>query len=306
MARHSLYNLVWEADSAQSRARVWIAFAIGFFALCVMLAASASRAVAATEFCPAKLVGPHTKSSGQGSAVWYYRLTALGPRVVEGTIIADTDAGWFTWNQRPVQLTRTTYTMTAPLFKTQFAVAGSPELSVSFPQPVAIRDAWVTKASTHGDENLTWNARGEVTCDLPDFAGFDGSGPNVTQRTPNASDPTPAPAPPMAPAVASSAPFPPATCAQPFRVATVTKAAEPSYPQSLQQNAPASRKVSVIYVAVDPHGQLADAWLFASSGYPAMDAEALNAARRSQYLAPISYCRPVGGTYLFAADFEPN
>lgn len=281
-------------------------FAVGFFAVVVMLAGSASRALAATEFCPGQLVGPHTESSSQEAETWYYHLTALGPRVVEGTIIADTDAGWFTWSQGAVRLTRATFTMTAPKFKAQYAVAVSPDLSVRFPQPVAIRYAWVTNAITHGDENLNLDTRGQVPCDLPDFAGLNGPSPNVTQRTPDANDPTPAPAPLTATAVASSAPFPPATCAEPFRVATVTKAAEPNYPRSLQRNGPASREVSVVYVAVDSRGQLVGAWLFASSGYPAMDAEALSAARRSQYLAPISYCRPVGGTYLFVAEFDPD
>jgi hypothetical protein len=60
------------------------AVVIGFVALCVLLAAAASRAIA-SEFCPVELVDPRPSSSSQESAVWYYNLTALGPRVVEGT-----------------------------------------------------------------------------------------------------------------------------------------------------------------------------------------------------------------------------
>lgn len=277
--------------------------AIVLFATSSAAALCVRSADAATEFCPAQLVSA-LPSSPVASAWYYYRLRALGPRVVEGTIVADTDAGWFRWKQQAVQLTRTTYTMIARRYRARFVSAASPVLTVDFPQPVAVRHAWLISAKAHDDRTFNWDARGEVTCDPADFASLDTPGPDVMERTPNANDPTPAPAPPMTTAVPSSAPFPPATCAQPFVVATVTKAEQPDYPISLRNDPPAG--VSVIYVAVDSAGRLADAWIFKSSGYPSMDYEALIAARRSQYAPPISYCRPVGGTYLFQADFEPN
>ncbi len=67
-----------------------------------------------------------------------------------------------------------------------------------------------------------------------------------------------------------------------------------------------SNLVSVVYVAVDPAGKLADAWVFASSGYPAADAEAIRTAKRSSCVPTLSYCRPAGGTYLFQVEFDPN
>jgi hypothetical protein len=104
--------------------------------------------------------------------VHYYHLRALGPRVVDGSILADADAGWFVWNQQPVQLTRTTYTTTGKAYEAKFVVAESPELSVTFPQSVDIRRAWVATATAHGDRYFSWDAHGKVTCDPPDFAAL--------------------------------------------------------------------------------------------------------------------------------------
>lgn len=85
-------------------------FAIFVFSACALVAACQTSATAATEFCPADLYRIKPVSADSGAATGYhYTLQALARRVVEGTIIADTDAGWFTWIQQPVQLTRTTY-----------------------------------------------------------------------------------------------------------------------------------------------------------------------------------------------------
>jgi TonB family protein len=109
----------------------------------------------------------------------------------------------------------------------------------------------------------------------------------------------------MATAVAAVAPFPVTTCEHPFTGATVKSAVMPDFPESVREEGFGGVAVSEVYVALDPTGKLADAWTFSSSGYPALDRAALVAARRSKYAAPISYCRSVGGTYIFRADFEP-
>jgi TonB family protein len=280
------------------------ALGIAFAAALATAALCTSRAEAAAEFCPALLIGPRAAAAGQDPE-WHYHLRALSPRTVEGTIIADTDAGWFTWKQQPVQLTRTTYTVTTRDYKTKYFVAESPELTVRFPQAVAVGHAWVETAATHGEQFFDWDARGQVICAPPDFAGLDPAGPNVTQHTPEANDPTPAPAPATATATASSAPFPTTACAHPFVAATVTDPARPDFPYSVREEGLTGRATSIIYVAVSPNGEVADAWLFSSSGYRALDQSALRAARQSKYAAPLSYCRPVGGTYLFRADFRP-
>jgi hypothetical protein len=281
-------------------------FAIFVFCACAMAAACRASASAATEFCPANLNGIKTASPDTGDAtVYHYTLQALARRVVEGTIIADTDAGWFTWLQQPVQLTRTTYLNESPSVKYWTHIAESPELTVVFPQSVGIRHAWVATARTRGDQLFNWDAHGDVTCEPLDFAPSKYRAATQT-RTTAAGDETPAPAPPPANAVAATAPFQPTSCAKPFVSATVTDAVQPDFPPILVDQGFNSVAISEIAVAVDPRGKLVDAWVWASSGYPPIDEAALKAARRSKYTGATSYCLPVSGTYLFRADFEPR
>jgi Gram-negative bacterial TonB protein C-terminal len=289
-------------------------FAVFGFCAVALVTACRVSATAATEFCPARLVDIGTKSSDRGAARQHYQLEAFSGRVVEGTIVADTDAGWFTWTQQPVQLTRTTYTSLSvghgfdpSWMKVTFHEADSPELTVVFPKPVTVRHAWMTKVRTQGDRIFNWDAQGTVTCEPPDFAPskFLNAGTATITRTPQPGDEAPAQPPPPANAVASAAPFTIASCAQPFVVAAVPGAMQPQFPAMLSDQGVSGTAVSLIAVAVDSHGKLIDAWIWGTSGYPAMDDEAIKAARHSSYTGAISYCRPVGGTYLFQAEFGP-
>jgi hypothetical protein len=259
-----------------------------------------SAARAATEFCPAQLIGADSKSA---ASEHYYRLRALGPRVVEGTIVADTDRGWFSWDQKAVQLTRITYTRSEPGLEAMFVVAESPELGVLFPQSVDVRRAWVAAATTRAD--AYWDARGKTACGPPDFTESSSADGSKVTRTPQSDDPTPAPAPPAATARVIPAPIPLRSCVQPFVAAAVTKSVTPDFPDSVKREGFSAPATSIIFVAVDASGTLADAWVFASSGYPALDDAAIRAARQSTYTAPVSYCHAVSGTYLFRADFMP-
>jgi hypothetical protein len=271
--------------------------------MCAMAGACHARAAAAIEFCPARITKIYSKPKASDATTYYYQLQALASRVVEGNIIADTDAGWFAWVQQPVQLTRTTYVSESRSMKLWYRVAESPELTVVFPQPVAIRHAWIAIAQTHGDHFFNWDARGRVTCEPPDFGVS--KYPNTTKevRSPVPGDETPAPAPPPANAAASVMPFVVANCAKPFVSATVTDPAEPEFPASLKEVGFGGTATSEIAVAIDQHGNLVDAWVWAKSGYPGFDDSALRAARRSSYTGAISYCRPISATYLFRADF---
>jgi hypothetical protein len=281
-------------------------FAVFAFCMAALVMVCRASATAATEFCPARLTNIGTKSSGGDATMQYYRLQALTGRVVEGTIVADTDAGWFMWTQQPVQLARTTFTSVSPAVKYSFRVAESPELTVVFPQAVSVRHAWITTAQTHGDQIFDWDAHGTVTCEPPaDFAASKYPNKTTTTRTPQAGDETPAPAPPPAKAEASGAPFPPANCAQPFVNATVTLPVQPDFPELVRNEGFSGVAISIIAVAVDPQGKLVDAWIWAKTGYPAIDEAALKAAQQSKYSGATSYCRPVSGTYLFRADFRP-
>ncbi len=277
-----------------------------FMAVIIALAVAAcgATAQAATEFCPASMDSWYTKMpSAQGATEYHYRLSALGPRVVDGSIVAETDKGWFVWKQLAVQLTRMTFRYSDKEVRYSHVQAESPELSVTFPEAVVIRHAWVAFARAQGDTYFGWDARDTVTCSPPDF-GTSKFGEGKTERAPQATDPTPAPAPPAAVAAPAEAPFPEPTCPHPFVLASVTKAEQPIFPQVVKNEGFGGYAVSQIAVAVDTTGKLVDAWVWASSGYPPLDEAALDAARRSKYTAPISYCYAVKGTYLFRADFR--
>ncbi|HVR46675.1 MAG TPA: energy transducer TonB [Candidatus Binatia bacterium] len=261
---------------------------------------------AATEFCPANVTHLESTSPDREATTYHYQLQALAPRVVDGTFIADTDAGWFTWVQQAVQLTRTTYMSASWSLKYWFHVAESPELTVVFPQAVAIRHFWVATARSQGDRFFDWDSRGVVTCEPPDFAKSKHPENVKVTRSPQAGDETPAPAPPPANAVVGVAPFPPPSCVQPFISATVTDAVQPDFPAILVDQGLSGVAISIIAIALDEHGKLVDAWVWASSGCPPMDDAALKAARRSKYTGATSYCLPVSATYLFRADFEPR
>lgn len=279
-------------------------FAVVVFCVGAITLACNASAAAATEFCPATLTKVYKKSTGADATTYYYQLQALASRIVEGDIIADTDAGWFAWTQQPVALTRSTYSDESRSLKLWYRIAESPELTVVFPQPVAIRHAWVAIAQAHGDHFFNWDARGRVTCEPPDFAPS--TYPHAKeQRSPQPGDETPAPAPPPAQAVTSVMPFTIAKCAKPFASARVSDAARPEFPESVKDQGFDGVATSEIAVAVDPHGTLLDAWVWAKSGYPALDSAALRAARQSTYTGATSYCRPIAATYLFRADFTP-
>jgi hypothetical protein len=269
---------------------------------CAAFAVLGSPARAATEFCPATLTGPYNKPNDVN--VHYYRLRAFTPRAVEGTIIADTNRGWFTWTQQWVSLTRMTFTTISPGITYRSVMAESPELSVAFPAPVEIARAWVVAAETHGDTALGWDARGRASCEPPDSSPTSPADHSIQNRTPAADDPTPAPAPPLALAAPAKAPFPPANCDHPFTSGRVENAVVPQFPAGFGD--PAFHGVTtILFVAVNSSGELVDAWVDVSSGYPALDVAAIEAAARSTYAAPIVYCRAVSGTYLFRADFLP-
>ena len=277
---------------------------IALFGLCV------ARAQAAAEFCPAAIDDLHAANGTAQATSYAYTLQALTDRTVEGTIVADTDHGWYTWKQAPAQLVATRFTSitvmkTYPSVEARYVVSESGNLSVTFPVALQVYRAWVASAQTHGEKALHWDESGSVHCDPTDFGPHEGLTKTV-KRTPNAGDPTSPPVAAAATATPTAAPFPPSTCAHPFVAASVTHASEPAFPQTVKDAGFSQRATSEIEVAVGPDGKLVDAWLFASSGYPQLDESALLAAKRSTYAPAISYCTPIGASYLFRATFLPH
>jgi hypothetical protein len=260
---------------------------------------------AATEFCPARLVQSQSKTTGPDAVHYSYNLQALSPRTVKATIVAETDQGWFTWQLTPVELTTTTFSNTSAYRTVRYKVAQSPRLSVTFPIAVQIFRAWVASAQTSGEETFGWDAHGVFNCSPPDPAAYHLDSGDTNANAPEPSDPTPAPAPPAAVAVATTAPFPIAKCDKPFVDVRVLHAEQPVFPRSVAEEAFNTTADVQVYVAVDRDGKLADAWLLATSGYRALDLAAITAAKESTYAPAVSYCRPVGATYIFTAEFQP-
>lgn len=89
-----------------------------------------------------------------------------------------------------------------------------------------------------------------------------------------------------------------AACSIPNREATVTKVVRPEYPAGY-----GTRRRAVILVSIDAAGALVGSYVFRSSGIPAMDVAAREAARHSKYSPKLVNCAPVPGRYLFVAFF---
>ena len=269
------------------------------FATAALIAACTVSARAATagkvEFCPAVAGVPFPIGAAFGTAsrTFGYDLTALTPRTVTATLVADTSAGWYRWTASDVALQNTTRAPHLRAMPRQFrlmpyTIAATPTLSVAFPQALTIRHLWVTAANG-------------TACEVPSFeAASDTIAPDPADVAAS-----PSPLYPASVAAPAPPPFLSSGCDQPFVAGTVTKAHAPDYPLSAREADLGPLGVAV-EVALDPAGNLLGTWVYAGSGFAAVDRAALDAARRSTYRGSVSYCRPVNGTYLFLANFMPG
>jgi hypothetical protein len=247
------------------------------------------------EFCAAtaSVAFPIGAAFGTPSRTFGYDLTALTPRTVSATLVADTTAGWYSWTAGNVALANTQRAAHIRTLPREFHLmphetAASPTLAVTFPVPLAIRHLWVTSAQG-------------AACEVP---AFDAPSDTVA---PDPADIAPSPSPLYAASVAAPAkpPFASSGCDAPFVAGTVTKPEAPEYPLSLREM-DSGPLAGAVEVALDPEGNLIGAWIYAGSGFAAWDRAALQAAAKSKYRGSISYCRPVKGTYLFLATAMPG
>jgi TonB family protein len=266
------------------------------------------RAAAIAEFCPAEIQPPHALEPTTGrSALYAYSLHAEGPRSVAGSIMFDTSMGWFTAGFTATSLTARTYNMEDEYVAFTRTTFESDALYVRFPQPVTLKAAYVSSATTSGDRLFGWDAKGTVEC--PPRAGFEA----LSTATPRPRglktlnprtdlDATPPPTASIAVAALTSAPGS-TDCEVPFANASVVSTASLEYPPiEAQQRVSGAVWVEV---AVNGDGSLADAWIFAPSGSRDFDAAALRSAKLSKYRGGRVFCRPAGGDYLFYAVFHP-
>lgn len=87
------------------------------------------------------------------------------------------------------------------------------------------------------------------------------------------------------------------------RNALPVRALPPDYPDSARKLNLGNVYVDVL-VHVSATGAVTSAQVTRSSGNPAIDGAATDAARKSTYSPKVVKCQAVPGTYLFRADFE--
>lgn len=269
-------------------------------ALLLLIAATSARAPAAAEYCPAQIqrVSPIGSAPGKPASSYVYELEAFSPRTIAATIVADTSGGWYQWSVSRVALqTVTHYTRYG-----SYNDAASAPLWVEFPAGVSVHHAWVRSAKSSGEQVMGWDAQGEYSCAVPPFS------PDSITEVRGALTPGPAPAPLPSPSAATlvtalttAAPFPITKCGVPFAPVDVVKAVQPRFPAGQ-----VSAVTALVDVTVDPQGNVIDSTVHATSGSKDADVIAANVAAESTYKAGIAYCLPVGGHYLFRADFNPN
>lgn len=113
-------------------------------------------------------------------------------------------------------------------------------------------------------------------------------------------------APPVVAPVATPAPTqaPPA-CKTPYQDATAPNQVPPDYPEAARSLGLGPVTV-LVQVTISATGSLQSAKIYQSSNNMSIDQSALSAARQSSYSPKIVNCKPVEGTYLFRAQFDPN
>ena len=280
---------------SKSRTLLVTALAFACFAL-----ASFAQARAASELCPAEAGHFSPIGSVDGAATSYaYDLSALSPRIVDATIIADTDKGWYAWRVIGAQIGSSGKDQ--GIAKPDY-VKGAP-MPVSFPVALTIRHAWVTKAKTTGEVIFGWDKLGEVPCDVPVFA--DAPTPIGMPHTLQTPMPLPSPGGPALNAQATSPPFETTLCARQFVQAWVTHAADIQEPANLRSLGLVTPVSTTVAVVVGKDGKPLDTWIYESTGYPVLDNAALAAARASSYSPAVSYCFAVKAMYFFKAVFSP-
>lgn len=261
--------------------------ALGFIAVLCMAFFLNGRADAAAEFCPVRLA---TFAPTSQSATYAYTVDAQSPRSVSAELVADTDAGWFSWHFPMTVLHPAKRTVTAGIYTVESNVLASPVMYVTFPRAVHVTHAFARQATTSGESVFGWDAEGGVSCEPPaprDFATI------AVQA---------APAPVAAPVVAEpvDAPFG-STCAKPFADASVTQLARTTL--SADYTAAPGNAV-LVDVALDKSAAVLDAWLLGTSESVNYDQAALRIAKASAYSPAISYCRAVATVITLPVRFR--
>jgi hypothetical protein len=287
-----------------------------FGCLLSLVVLASARADAVTEFCPAHIgtvglqsIVPLDESNGLAT-IFAYAVNGAAPREVYGSVIVDTDKGWFTFPFTRAHLTRRIYHFSQGLRRWTFPTAESEPLYVGFPMPVRIVSAYVNAAHATDDPTFNWDAKGDVVCGPP--AGLEAPPPPPPPKGAvhaKLDDPRsdlngePAAGAPVASATSIGPPGD-LSCKEPFTQATVTHEMPVDYPS---QDADSRRPgTAFVDVAIDGAGNLLDAWLSVETDSRPMNDAALRAARLSTYKGGTAFCKPANGVYIFRVEFDPR
>lgn len=256
------------------------------------------RAQAMVEFCPAALhvraVGAEQRNDAAPAALYGFDLSARSARSVSARLAFDTSGGWFTVDVPQITLTEQDRHYTLRGMQITDRNYASPVMYVRFPKTLTLNHSWIYRSddvtcappaapgkgqNTYGKSGLQLDA-----ADKDRLSNAPGSGAPVLNAKP-------------------SSPLETADCADPFREATAASPVVPAYPEFARMTGASG--TTVVDVAINADASVADASVFARSGYPYLDKAALNAAKATTYEAGRSYCRPVPGTYRFVTTFYP-
>lgn len=91
-------------------------------------------------------------------------------------------------------------------------------------------------------------------------------------------------------------------CATPHADAAVTNVVAPAYPASAREQG--ATGTVLVRVVLSKTGNVTQVGVYRSSGNDALDNAALQAALASSYSAEINNCQPMGGNYIFHANFN--
>ncbi len=94
-------------------------------------------------------------------------------------------------------------------------------------------------------------------------------------------------------------------CSIPDKEVTVAKAVDPAYPDSAKDLG-LGYVVVLVDVTVEPDGHVSKAMITQSSHNPAIDKEALRAARASIYSPKIVGCQAMTSIFIFRAAMDPR
>lgn len=252
------------------------------------------RAKAAAEFCPATLVSP---PSALDASTIRFRLGAISPRAVSGTVEIQTKSGWYAANftTLPFKPLVQAYRDQGMSFTHEDYITD--DIVVKLPDATTVQYAYVSQAEAYGDTFMNWDRFGSVTCSPTPFSPRDKSNPS-RPMPPLSAHPIQLVAVPIVPQT-----FP--TCADPFEDVTLLRAGPFSYPAMYGHDEPTARPIgtTVVVVAVDRDGSIVDTWVWESAGTPLLDQSVLAEAKKSTFKPGKAFCENVPGFFVLRSIF---